>query len=126
MSMSPEESLNDVAVRQRQLEAHILRSAEYLNQANRQLKRQISMLYLAICLLFMLEGFFIYRVNGPVSEYSIVLTIVTAVLACISCLLLLQTRSWMQRINDTWLNAREKEAIEALRARRLDILNRQS
>ena len=49
--MSAEESLHDVMIRERQLEAHILRSTEYLKCADRELMRQISMLYLAIALL---------------------------------------------------------------------------
>jgi len=49
--MSAEETLHDVTIRVQQLESFILRSPEYLKRADQELKRQVTMLYLAIALL---------------------------------------------------------------------------
>ncbi len=49
--MSADETLHDVDIREQQLQSYILKSPEYLKRADRELKRQVTMLYLAIALL---------------------------------------------------------------------------
>ena len=56
--MAEDETLQDLATRRQQLEAHLLRSPEYLFKADQDLKRQVSMLYLAIALLLLFQGIF--------------------------------------------------------------------
>src|SRR5712672_1492657 len=105
--MSFEDSLQDVAIRERQLEAHILRSTEYLSHADRTLKRQVTMLYLAIALLLVFQGLFAFQVTGKLPLSVVFLTSVTSLLAIINCLLLIQTKTWLNRLNQAWLKPEE-------------------
>jgi hypothetical protein len=123
--MNREESLHDVAIRQRQLEAHILRSAEYLKRADRDLKRQVSMLYLAIALLLVFQGLFAFRTAEQTAHSVIILVSVTSLLAIVNCLLLIKTKTWLNRLNEAWLAPQEKSALEALKLQRHEIISRQ-
>ena len=76
--MSREESLQDVTIRERQLEAHILRSPEYLRCADQELKRQVSMLYLAIALLLIFQGLFTIHAVGQLPLSGLVMITVTS------------------------------------------------
>lgn len=122
--MSVHESLHDMAIRERQLEAHILRSAEYLKCADQNLKRQVSMLYLAIALLLLFQVLFSFRAVNEIPHSAIVLVSVTSVLAIVNCLLLIRTKTWLQRLNEAWLDPRQKIALEALKNQRQEILSR--
>lgn len=122
--MSFEDSLQDVAIRERQLEAHILRSTEYLRQADRTLKRQVATLYLAIALLLVFQGLFAFQVTGKIPLSMVFLTSVTSFLAIINCLLLIQTKTWLNRLNQAWLKPEEKIAIDVLRLQRHEIIGR--
>src|SRR5882762_5453286 len=102
--MTFEESLHDVTIRERQLEAHILRSREYLNRADQDLKRQVSMLYLAIALLLVFEGLFSFRNIGLIPFSVNILVGVTSFLAILNCFLLIKTKKWLHRLNEAWLN----------------------
>ena len=62
--MSAEETLHDVEIREQQLQSFILKSPEYRKRADRELKRQVTMLYLAIALLLTFQGFFTLKVLG--------------------------------------------------------------
>jgi len=123
--MTFEESLKDVTIRERQLEAHILRSAEYLKRANQALKRQVSMLYLAIALLLIIQGLFTIRAVGTMPLISVTLISVTSFLAIVNCMLLIRTKTWLNRLNEAWLAPKEKEAFEALKSQRNEIIARQ-
>jgi hypothetical protein len=115
-------SLEDVMIRERQLEAHLLHSPEYLRCANRELKRQVSMLYLAIVLLFVFQGLFAWKAGHiPVSE--VVMISVTSFLAIINCLLLIRTKACLRRLNDAWLRPEQKTAVYALRLQRSEMLS---
>jgi hypothetical protein len=118
------ESLEDVTIRERQLEAHLLRSPEYLRQADRELKRQVSMLYLAIALLIVFQGLFTWGASAAIPVTAIALTTVTSILAIFNCLLLIRTKTFLRRLNDSWLKPEEKSAVYALRNQRHEILTR--
>jgi hypothetical protein len=122
--MSVQESLHDMAVRERQLEAHILRSVEYLKCADQSLKRQVSMLYLAIALLLLFQVLFSFRTVDEIPTSAIVLVSVTSILAIVNCLLLIRTKTWLQRLNEAWLDPRQKVALETLKSQRHEILSR--
>ncbi len=109
----------DVTIRERQLEAHLLRSPEYLRRADQELKRQVSMLYLAIALLFLFQGLFTWRsAEGGLALGAIALTTVTSLLAIINCLLLIRTKACLRRLNEAWLRPEEKSAVDELRHQR--------
>ncbi len=122
--MSLEESLHDVAIRERQLEAHILSSAEYRHRADQDLKRLVSMLYLAIALLFVIQGLFTYESIARWPMNGIILITVTSFLGVLNCILLIKTKAWQHRLNEAWLAPQEKSALEALKSQRHEILTR--
>ncbi len=120
--MSQEESLTDVSIRERQLEAHILRSESYLKRADRDLKRQVSMIYLAIALILLFQGIFTLRTQNWASTDHLLLTCFTSLLAIINCCLLMHTKQSLRRLNEAWLKPEEKLALESLKSQRRDIL----
>jgi hypothetical protein len=122
--VSAEETLHDVEIREQQLEAFILRSPEYLKRADRELKRQVTTLYLAIALLLLFQGFFTLKVLGVLPFSEMLLVSVTSVLAIVNCLLLIKTKTWLHRLNEAWLNPQEKIAVSSLRSQRDEILTR--
>jgi hypothetical protein len=115
-----------MAIRERQLEAHILRSAEYLKCADQNLKRQVFILYLAIALLLLFQVLFSFRAVDEIPHSAIVLVGVTSLLAIVNCLLLIRTKTWLQRLNEAWLDPRQKAALETLKNQRQEILSRQT
>jgi hypothetical protein len=114
--MSAEETLHDVTIRVQQLESYILRSPEYLKRADQELKRQVTMLYLAIALLLLFQGLFTFGVSAHISLGGVILMGVTSSLAIVNCLLLIRTRTWMHRLNESWLGPQEKIALASLRS----------
>jgi hypothetical protein len=120
--MSDPETLEDVTIRERQLETHLLQSPEYLLRADQELKRQVSILYLAIALLLVFQGIFTMRAEGEVPLSAIILTTVTSFLAVLNCLLLIRTKACLRRLNEAWLKPEERSAIDALRHKRHEIL----
>ena len=122
--MSAEETLHDVTIREQQLEAFILRSPEYLKRADIELKRQVTILYLAIALLLVFQGFFTLKALGVLPFSEMLLVSVTSILAIVNCLLLIKTKTWLNRLNEAWLGPQEKVAIGSLRQQRTEILNR--
>ncbi len=122
--MTFEESLQDVTIRERQLHTHILRSAEYLRKADLELKRQVSMLYLAIALLILFQGLFALHEAVRIPFSCTALIGVTSLLAIVNCLLLIRTKKGLRQLNEAWLNPEEKTALGALRDQRNEILTR--
>jgi len=122
--MSAEESLHDVSIRVQQLESYILRSPEYLRKADQELKRQVTMLYLAIALLLLFQGLFSLRVADTFPMGGMILMSVTSFLAIVNCLLLIHTKTWLHRLNETWLGPQEKIALSSLRNQRNELLTR--
>ena len=122
--MTFEDSLQDVMIRERQLHTHILRSGEYLRNADRELKRQVAMLYLAIALLILFQGLFALREATQIPFSSTALISVTSILAIINCLLLIRTKKGLRQINEAWLKPDEKIALHSLRNQRNAILTR--
>ena len=122
--MSAEETLHDVSIREQQLECFILKSPEYRKRADRELKRQVAMLYLAIALLLIFQGFFTLKVLGVLPISEMMLVSVTSVLAIVNCLLLIHTKTWLHRLNEAWLNPQEKIAVGTLREQRKEIQSR--
>jgi len=113
--MSAEETLHDVSIRVQQLENFILRSPEYLQRADQELKRQVAMLYLAIALLIVFQGLFTFGEVGRIPMSGMILMSVTSVLAIVNCLLLIHTKTWLHRLNEAWLGPQEKNALTSLR-----------
>ena len=122
--MSAEETLHDVKIREQQLEAFILRSPEYLKRADQELKRQVTMLYLAIALLLVFQGLFTFREAGALPLSGMLLISVTSILAIVNCLLLIKTKTWLRRLNEAWLGPQEKVAITSIRFQRQELLTR--
>ena len=122
--MSAEETLHDVSIRVQQLEAFILRSPEYLKRADQELKRQVTMLYLAIALLLVFQGLFTFRAAGELPISGVVLMSVTSILAIVNCLLLIHTKTWLNRLNEAWLGPQEKIALRALRSQQEELVTR--
>ena len=109
---------DDAAIRARQLEKHLLRSPEYLYRADQELKRQVSLLYLAVALLLLFQGLFSWRAAGQIPFGLLLLTGVTSLLAVVNCLLLIRTKNCLRNLNAAWLRPEERSALEALRNRR--------
>jgi hypothetical protein len=122
--MSSEETLHDMGIREQQLREFILRSPEYLKRADREIKRQIVFLYLAIALLIVLQGLFTFREAGTLPLSGMILMSVTSMLAIVNCLLLIRTRRWLNRVNEAWLGPQEKVALTSLRCERTEIMRR--
>ena len=122
--MTFEETLQDVTIRERQLHAHILRSPEYLRKADRELKRQVSMLYLAIALLILFQGLFALREAVQIPLSCTALISVTSLLAIVNCLLLIRTKHGLHRLNEAWLKPEEKIALDSLREQRNELMTR--
>ena len=120
--MSAEETLHDVTIRVQQLESFILRSPEYLKRADQELKRQVTMLYLAIALLLLFQGLFTFNAAGHLPMSGMVLMSVTSFLAIINCLLLIHTKTWLHRLNEAWLGPQEKIALKSLRSQQDELL----
>src|SRR5471032_2595768 len=122
--MSAEETLHDVTIRVQQLEAYILRSPEYLQRADQELKRLVTMLYLAIALLLVFQGLFTLRAAGNLPVSAVILMSVTSFLAIVNCLLLIKTKTWLHRLNEAWLDPQEKVALTSLRFQRKELITR--
>ena len=120
--MSAEEILHDVSIREQQLESFILRPRDYLNTADQELKRQVTMLYLAIALLIFFQGLFSFSATGRLPFAAVALMSVTSVLAIVNCLLLIKTKTWLHRLNEAWLSPQEKVALTSLRSQRQDLI----
>jgi hypothetical protein len=114
--MSAEETLHDVTIRVQQLESYILRSPEYLKRADQELKRQVTMLYLAIALLLVFQGLFTFGASAHLPLGGVILMSVTSFLAIVNCLLLIHTKTWLNRLNESWLAPQEKIALASLRS----------
>jgi hypothetical protein len=124
--MSAEETLHDVTIREQQLEAYILRSPEYLKKADQELKRQVTMLYLAIALLILFQGLFTLQATNGLPVSGVLMMSVTSILAIVNCLLLIKTKTWLHRLNEAWLGPQEKVALTAIRSQRKELLTRLS
>ena len=122
--MSAEETLHDVSIREQQLEEYILRSPEYLKKADQELKRQVTMLYLAIALLFFFQGLFTLHASQNLSFSDDLLMAVTSSLAIVNCLLLIKTKKWLHRLNEKWLGPQERVALRSLRGQRMELMTR--
>ena len=122
--MSVNESLQDVAVRERQLEEHILRSTEYLFRADQNLKRLVSTLYLAIALLLLFQVLFTFRTVDEIPHSASLLMAVTSLLAIANCVLLIQTKQWLQRLNAAWLDPQQRVALDSLKNERHELISR--
>jgi len=119
--MAEDETLQDLATRRHQLETYILRSPEYLFKADQDLKRQVSMLYLAIALLLLFQGIFALSEAQHMPLSVMALIVITSVLAIINCLLLIRTKAYLRRLNEAWLKPDEKHAISKLRNQHAEV-----
>ena len=120
--MSVEAKLEDVLIRERQLEVHLLHSPDYLWRANRELKRQVALLYLAIALLILFQGLFTWRNLGRLPVGLVLLNTGTSLLAIINTLLIIRTKRSLRQLNEAWLKPAERSAIDSLRDQRAKLL----
>ena len=121
-----DEALHDLTIRTRQLERHLLRSPEYLFKADQGLKRQVAMLYLAIALLLVFEGFFVLLEARHMPPVLLALIIFTSLLAIVNCVLLIRTKQCLHRLNEGWLTPEAKKTLVALRREHDDLQSRAS
>lgn len=121
-----DKALRDLIVRTQQLETHLLRSPEYLFKADQGLKRQITMLYLAIALLFLFEGFFVLLEARHMPGWLLGLILFTALLAIVNCVLLIRTKQCLHRLNAGWLPPEAKKALETLQREHAELRSRVS
>ena len=119
--MDSRENLEDVAIRERQLEAHLLRSPDYLRRCNRAVRRQVWMLYIAIGLLIFFQSLFIFKAAGRLPVSPLALTWGASLLAVVNCLLLIRAKLCLRRLNDAWLRPEERSLVHALRSQRAKI-----
>jgi hypothetical protein len=119
-----DKALRDLIVRTQQLETHLLRSPEYLFKADQDLKRQVTMLYLAIALLFLFQGFFVLLEARHMPGWLLALILFTSVLAIINCVLLIRTKQCLHRLNAGWLTPEAKKALETLRCEQAELQSR--
>jgi hypothetical protein len=120
--MTAHDPLADLDKRQRELEAHLLRSQEYLYRADQTLKRQTAMLYLAIALLFSFQiAFTVSNAVGlPLHLWALIT--LTSALAVFNCVLLIRTKRSLSCLNQAWLRPHEKSALDSLEEERLRLL----
>ena len=122
--LNSETRMKDVCIRERQLERHLLQSPDYLSRANRELKRNIFMLYLAIALLILFQGIFTWKNTGRLPVGLVILNIATSLVAIFNCLLIIRTKRCLRQVNDAWLRPAEKTALAALRSQRFRLVDR--
>jgi hypothetical protein len=122
--MTLEEALRDVETRENQLRLHIIRSEEYVHEFERNFKRQLLLLYLAIALLLLFQSWFALSFAGHLKMSELTLIIVTSILAILNCCLLINTKSWLKRINEAWIDPQEKIALDSVRMQRREILEK--
>jgi len=117
--MSDDEALNDLAVRTRQLEAHLVRSPEYLLKVGRTAKMFAAVLVAALVIFFGEE--FLY-VSEPKPSSSMVLGSIDLTLLVIltSGVLLVRTRRCRHKLNKNWLNPEARKTLEALQRERTE------
>ena len=51
---------------------------------------------------------------------------VTSLLAIVNCMLLIHTKTWLHRLNETWLGPQERTALTSLHFQRKELLTRVS
>lgn len=110
--------------RENQLRLHIIRSEEYVHEFERNFKRQLLLLYLAIALLLLFQSWFALSFAGHLKMSELTLIIVTSILAILNCCLLINTKSWLKRINEAWIDPQEKIALDSVRMQRREILEK--
>lgn len=122
--MTLEEALKDVETRENQLRLHIIRSEEYVRRFERDFKRQVFMLYLAIALLLLFQSLFAISLAGHLKFGEMALILTTSFLAIMNCVLLINTKSWLKRINEAWIEPQEKAALDHIRLQRREVMDK--
>ena len=115
--MFDDEALNDLAVRTRQLEAHLVRSPEYVAKVGRTAKMFAAVLVLALVIFF---GEELLYVREPKPEASVVLGSIDLTLLVIVTSGVLLVRTWRcrRRLNKNWLSPETRKTLEALQRER--------
>jgi len=47
---------------------------------------------------------------------------VTSILAIVNCLLMIKTKTWLNRMNEKWLGPQERVALTSLRSQRQELM----
>jgi hypothetical protein len=111
--MSDDEALNDLAVRMRQLEAHLVRSPEYVAKVGRTARMFAAVLALALVIFF---GEELLYVREPRPEASVVLGSIDLT----RVVLLVRTWRCRRRLNKNWLSPDARKTLEALQRERTE------
>lgn len=82
------------------------------------------MLYLAIALLLLFQSLFAISIAGHLKFGELALVLTTSFLAIMNCLLLINTKSWLRRINEAWIEPREKMVLDNIRLQRREIMDK--
>ncbi|PTY03959.1 hypothetical protein DB346_02690 [Verrucomicrobia bacterium LW23] len=122
--MNIDEALRDLDVRENQLRSHILQSSEYRNRFNRDIKRQILMLYISILIVMAFQSMYAWY-SGTILEFREALMLGSCMFFTIlNCVILIRTKSYLNTINDMWINPQEKTALEIIRIQRIELQER--
>jgi hypothetical protein len=120
-----DEALKDLAVRLRQLEAHLLCSPEYLARAGRKVAWLAALLGVAV-VLFLFEGIFCLRGTRPEPPVVLGSIDVTTCVVIASCVLIIRAKRCFRHLNETWLSSEAKKTLETLRREQAELKSRTS
>jgi hypothetical protein len=119
--MPAADPLADLALRERQLEAHLLRSHEYQGKAARR-TALLALILAATIFLTLGEAIIYSREPRPKSEVVLGSIDLTGLVAVIAVYLLFRTRGCLRRLNERWITPEAKKALKSLRQERLQLL----
>jgi hypothetical protein len=122
--MSDDEALNDLAVRTRQLEAHLLRSPEYLLRISRKVKWLVLGLLMAVILFFF--EIIDFEKTHVMSLGLLGMIGGTDAFAIADCAVLIRTKQCLRRLNERWIHPDAKTTLESLRQQQADMRSRGS
>jgi hypothetical protein len=112
--MFDDEALNDLAVRTRQLEVHLVRSPEYVSKVSR--KATWLAVVLGLAFVFFVGEEIVY-LDEPKPRSTFVMGSIDATLLIVltSGVMLVRTRGCRHRLNESWLSPDARKTLEALR-----------
>ncbi|HSI84283.1 MAG: hypothetical protein ACAI35_16215 [Candidatus Methylacidiphilales bacterium] len=122
--MNIEEALRDLDTRENQLKNHILASNEYRGRFERDIKRQILMLYIGIMLVIFYQSAYAWY-SGSVLQVREALMLGTCIfLSILNLMIMIRTKGYLKNVNDMWIDPQEKTALEIIRIQRMELQER--